>query len=164
MSTTTKTHRAVCADYTREFSSEAAARTWAANIETSGHCRELHTIEVRDGSEWAPLHVAQARRILAADLGTTTDGLVKMHGGWSAETSQRANAAGPAGSDAWRAALGAHEQATLTADGRAAETTRWCACPSVADDEWVRYERWSARGREAHGYVHSGCRALVQAG
>lgn len=53
--------------------------------------------------------------------------------------------------------------ALLTEDGRYAEVSAWHDGP-VGDDEWVRYERYSARGREGHGYVHAVTRRLVQAG
>ncbi|PZG12988.1 hypothetical protein C1I95_24580 [Micromonospora craterilacus] len=133
-------------------------------MEATGNCRELHSIEVRDGQQWVPLHIAQASRILATSVGQMVDTLIKVHGGWSADAAARADATAEPGTDEWRNALGPHEDATLTADGRPAATGGWCTCPAVGDDEWVRYERWSARGREAHGYVHAGCRALVQAG
>jgi hypothetical protein len=51
---------------------------------------------------------------------------------------------------------------TLTEDGRAAHTSGWCQCDD--DPEWVRYERYSVRGREAHGYVCKHCRYLTQTG
>ena len=57
----------------------------------------------------------------------------------------------------------APEQVLLTSDGRYAETHAWHEGP--ADDaEWVRYERYSARGMESHGFVHGVSRRLVQTG
>ena len=54
-------------------------------------------------------------------------------------------------------------EAVLTGDGRYAERNAWHDGP--ADDaEWVRYERYSARGMESHGFVHGVSRRLVQTG
>lgn len=53
----------------------------------------------------------------------------------------------------------------LSADGRSTRTDRWCECVPRPDmDYWVRYERWSSRGREAHGYLCPTCRSILQAG
>jgi hypothetical protein len=51
----------------------------------------------------------------------------------------------------------------LTADGRTARN-QWCGCVQREMDRWVRFERWSARGRESHGYLCSTCRAITQTG
>lgn len=91
--------------------------------------------------------------------------------GWSRETSDRASAAGEPGSAGWYAALGRHEHALLTGDGRGANRDRWCLCATegpepdgIPAEEWVRYEYWTAEGRERHGFVHGVCRRLLQAG
>ena len=54
-------------------------------------------------------------------------------------------------------------EATLTADGRTANTREWHDGPA-ADHEWVRVERYSARGMEFHGFVHAVSRRLLQTG
>lgn len=110
--------------------------------------------------------VAQA--ILAARVGsdvTSFDGsLIKALGGWS-RWPDEVSEANLADVEAWRAALGPHTHATLTADGRGARVDSWCRCVRKADgDAWVRYERWSARGREAHGFLCPACRFLTQTG
>jgi hypothetical protein len=105
-----------------------------------------------------------AAMLLAAPLGTEIDGLVIYAGGWSRERGAEADAAGDAGSLEWLAALGPHEHATLTADGRAAVRDQWCQCASTPAAGWVRYEHWTARGRESHGFVCPACRRLTQAG
>lgn len=137
--------------------------------------RFRHTIEVQtnpDG-EWVPLHVHRTRQILAAPVGPalvdTPDGpLIKMYGGWSKETAQR-----PGVQEAFdrndmaaaEAILGSEDEALLTSDGRDARTRDWCRCdPYPVMEEWVRYERYSPRGREAHGYVCPTCRRLTQSG
>lgn len=107
-----------------------------------------------------------ARLLLAAPLRTEVGGLTVFTAGWSKERADQAYAAGDAGSPAWFAALGDHEHATLTSDGGAADRQRWCQCPNddVFADQWVRYEHWTERGMERHGFVHSECRRLLQAG
>lgn len=140
------------------------------NGQAPTHAIEPDAIEVRHADGWVPLHIHRARRILAAPVGpapiNTPDGaLIKCHGTWSKETSERAEAAGAPGTAAWRAVLGPHEEAVLTVDGRLANTKEWCRCVTTWPAEaWVRYERWLQRGREAHGYVCPNCRRLTQAG
>jgi hypothetical protein len=119
------------------------------------------------GDDWAG-RAAQTHRlamlIMAAPLLTEVGGLVVNTGGWSRKTSDRADAAGKPGSDAWYAALGDHEHATLTADGRGADRSAWCASPDETAANWVRYEGWTAAGCVAHGFVCGDCRKLVQTG
>lgn len=55
------------------------------------------------------------------------------------------------------------EAITLTEDGRSAWVEAWHEEGEDAGD-WVRYERWTAEGRVAHGYVHRVSRRLLQAG
>jgi len=106
-----------------------------------------------------------ARLILEAPLRTRVGDLTVYTGGWSRERGQYADSVGEAGSPEWIAALGTHERATLTSDGRAANREQWCQCGEPASDaEWVRYEHWTAAGRVAHGFVHSECRRLLQTG
>jgi len=129
-------------------------------------CYLLHTVQVeQEDGAWLPLHEHRAKLILAAPLGATLDGLIKALGGWSPASVQHVSKAHPEGGKAWYAALGSHEHATLTADGRDAEPSEWCEHKPPAES-WVRYERWSARGMEAHGYVcpDIDCRHLVQSG
>lgn len=52
-------------------------------------------------------------------------------------------------------------EATLTEDGRSAATWEWHQGPVSRE---VYYERWTAEGRVAHGYVDAESRRLVQAG
>lgn len=165
------THRVICADDTRETFSLASAQRHLVNVQTLGICLFLHTIEVRSGDDWIPLHIARAQEILAAPLGTVIDSpdgrLSKAAGSWSKETSERASTAVGEGADhaAWIAALGPHEDATLTADGRGAHVDSWCTCPTEPPSEaWTRYERWTAQGRAGHGYVCPRCRYLTQTG
>jgi len=110
--------------------------------------------------------------ILAAPLGTQVGDLTISHAGWSKERASHADSVADSGADteAWLAALGAHEHATLTADGRAAVRDQWCRCATepaarqIPDDEWIRYEGWGEAGRTGHGFVHSTCRNLLQTG
>lgn len=160
-------YRVTCREYSQPVATLAKAEAWVTHVETQGACLYLHTIEVEVDGEWVPLHVHRARQILAAPLNQaieTPDGpLTKSHGTWSAEASQRADAAGEVASDEWWAALGPHSEATLTGDGRGVVTTGWCT-DNPSADTWVRYERYSDRGREAHGFVCPDCRRLVQTG
>jgi hypothetical protein len=127
-------------------------------------CYLLHTVQVeQEDGAWLPLHEHRAKLILAAPLRTEFDGLIKAEGTWSKEAGERASKAHPEGGEAWHTALGPHKTATLTADGGGAESSVWCP-DSPPADEWMRYERWSARGLEAHGYVCALCRRLVQSG
>jgi hypothetical protein len=106
-----------------------------------------------------------ARLLLAAPLRTKIGGLVVDTAGWSRERAGKADAAGEPGSPEWIAALGGHEHATLTSDGAAADRTRWCECrPEPGGETWVRYEHWTERGRERHGFVCPACRRLTQTG
>ena len=84
--------------------------------------------------------------------------------GWSRERGAEADAAGDARSPEWLAALGPHEHATLSADGRAAVRDQWCQCASTPAVGWARYEHWTARGRESHGFVCPASHRLTQAG
>ena len=86
-------------------------------------------------------------------------------GGWSRERGMHADSVAGRGTPEWVVALGDHEHATLTGDGHAAVRSQWCTC--LADFpacEWVRYEYWTTRGCEHHGFVHSECRKLLQVG
>ena len=106
-----------------------------------------------------------AALILAAPLRTRIGELIVDTGGWSRERGLYADMLADRGTPAWVAALGDHEHATLTGDGHAAIRTQWCACEAeFRESEWVRYEYWTARGCEHHGYVHSECRKLLQVG
>lgn len=106
-----------------------------------------------------------ARLLLAAPLRTEVGGLTVFTAGWSRERGDAADAAGPAGTPEWYAALGDHEHATLTSDGGAADRTRWCECrPQPRGETWARYEHWTEQGLERHGYVCPACRRLTQTG
>lgn len=167
--------RVTCQDRTTQPMSERGAEALIFGVERSGTCLELHTIEVLVGDEWLPRHIARAREILALPVGATVasiDGaLIVCQRDWSNAASDTpaclaARAAGDV--DAYRAALGPAEQAVLTADGRDAVRT-WCTCYRPADDDesWkthIRYEVWSAVGRDAHGWLCRGCRRIAQSG
>lgn len=114
-----------------------------------------------------------AAGILAADLfdrdrmERTRVGNMQIAGaGWTKERGDHADATAEPGSPAWIAALGTHEHATLTDDGKSAIRDAWCTCANddVYADQWVRYEYWTEQGMERHGYVHSDCRRLLQVG
>ena len=114
-----------------------------------------------------------AAAILAADLfdrermePTRVGGMQITGAGWSKERADLADAAAERGSPEWIAALSTHEHATLTSDGKSAIRTAWCTCANddVYADQWIRYEHWTERGCEAHGFVHSECRRLLQTG
>jgi hypothetical protein len=114
-----------------------------------------------------------AAAILAASPGdengrTRVGPLQIATAGWSKERGEHAySVADPAvDHQAWIAALGAHEHATLTSDGQGANRDSWCVCANddVFADQWVRYEHWTAAGCVAHGFVHSECRRLLQTG
>jgi hypothetical protein len=146
------------------------------DTERTGHCTlgGEHTVEMRVDGEWLPAHLGFARLILAARSRATVDtfdgSLVKVAGTWAREVGDAADAVAEAGSPEWVAFLNATPQieATLTSDGRHAETGRWhiddrCGGPCPVD-QWVRVERWSTAGREFHGFICGDCRGLVQTG
>lgn len=160
----TTAYRIACADYLVPAgrSLEAAQRK-LADIERAGACWNLHTIEVREGEgAWVPLHVHRAAQILAAPCGPepidTPDGpMIKGHGIWLAGT------VAALGNDEVPALP--HDIAILTSDNRDVDATDWCRCEPAPDAaSWVRYERYSAAGREAHGYVCPDCRRVTQTG
>jgi hypothetical protein len=103
-----------------------------------------------------------AAAILAAPLGTPVGDVKLTSGGWSKETANRADATALVATPEWYDTLGPREHATLTGDGRSALHEAWCQCPDPAG--WVAYERWTAEGRIAHGFVHETCRRLIQTG
>lgn len=138
-------------------------------------CRLDHVIEVQyDGvGPWMPAAEWLAPNILDAKLGdqvqTFDCKLTVAQGGWSKEDGDRADAAGEPGSAEWFAALGRREYVTLTSDGQSGGDRNgpagWCQCGVDPDvEQWVAYERWTAEGRVAHGYLHSECRLLLQSG
>lgn len=56
----------------------------------------------------------------------------------------------------------------LTDDGEWADTVHWHGRDAqdgpTGDDDWVRYERYTAKGMVAHGFVHRRTRRLLQTG
>lgn len=54
-------------------------------------------------------------------------------------------------------------EVTLTGDGRRADRSGWHNGDTDIDT-WVPYEVWTAKGREAHGYIDATTRRIVQAG
>jgi hypothetical protein len=165
------THRVICADHTHETFSLKQAERHRAGVERLGHCWLPHVIEIHVNDRWVPQHLVRAREILAAPIGTvlqTPDGpLIKTSGGWPKETGDRADAAADPATDLgrWRAALGPHEDAILTADSGIGRLDSWCICRVPAGLEtWVRYQHWTAEGRAGHGYLCPVCRAITQTG
>lgn len=55
------------------------------------------------------------------------------------------------------------DRTTITDDGRDV-CQDWCRCVVQDADVSVYYERWSRRGREAHGWACPSCRGIVQVG
>lgn len=164
-------YRVSCQHFTTHpLPSLEAAERKLFKIEQLGECLYLHTIQVEqsDGA-WLPMHEHRAKLILAAKLNETIETvngpLIKAYGSWSTDALQRADAAGEPASPEWQEALGPSEATVLTGDGQDARTSAWCGHKPPADT-WVRYERWSPRGMEAHGYVcpDINCRQLVQSG
>jgi hypothetical protein len=168
--TDTARYRVHCAEHDTIVPNAQVARIKATDADMSGLCMYFHTAEEKVDGEWVPVHVAEARRILAAPVGPDSvfDGLIKGRGGWTRETAAQADATADAGTPQWRAALGPHQYAILTSDGSEADTGRWhiddrCGGPAE-DGDWVRYERWTAEGRVGHGFVCRSCRGLLQTG
>jgi hypothetical protein len=59
-----------------------------------------------------------------------------------------------------------YTEVTLSADGRrvpSGRDLRWHT-GDATDDDWVYYERWTERGRVAHGWIHAATRRLLQSG
>lgn len=101
--------------------------------------------------------------VLALPLAGTHDGLTVAvrhwpEGIWRPELQDQITAGA-----SWEDVAGPATAVTLTTDGQP-YWSAWCKCPAVADEHWVRYERWSAAGLEAHGYAHKVCRAILQTG
>lgn len=57
-------------------------------------------------------------------------------------------------------------EVAVSSDGRSVPMRgiRWHRGEVPATTSWVYYERWTAEGRVAHGYVHPETRDLIQAG
>jgi hypothetical protein len=53
------------------------------------------------------------------------------------------------------------ESVVLTADGRRYDDRGWHEGPEA---EWIYVERWTAAGREFHGWIDSVSRRILQAG
>ena len=70
--------------------------------------------------------------------------------------------------DAFLRAVGPASVVVLSDDGSPVDTTGWCECPARLSglDGDVRYERWVAGGRVAHGFAcrRRVCRRLTQTG
>ncbi|HKS98720.1 MAG TPA: hypothetical protein VJT31_04245 [Rugosimonospora sp.] len=97
--------------------------------------------------------------------------LIKQDGTWSLATCQNPDVRAALDApditvEVLDRLLGPHEQATLTADGRFCHSRKgWCICRVKTPlDLCVRYERYTDRGREAHGLICPACRRLVQSG
>lgn len=142
-------HQPICAcgEHFRGYVTEHAAQL----VADAHRCRD----NVRD--------VLAARTNAVVKL---VDGpLIKAWGSWSKERAAQAEAIDPAEDfEAWRSAMGTHEECTLTADGRMVDRGRWCSCGSSGEAEPVRYEFWTAAGRKAHGWACFSCRGVTQTG
>jgi hypothetical protein len=58
-----------------------------------------------------------------------------------------------------------HTEVTLTEDGGYYDRSGWHDGDDESDiDGWIAFERWSTRGREAHGFIDPTSRKLVQSG
>ena len=117
-------------------------------------------------SQRGALTAELAQAILRAPLGARLGGLTIAGGSWSKETADAADLVAAPGTPEWRAALGARSHATLTGDGGCATREGFfCRCAEQpAADTWVRYEAWTAQGRDAHGFVCPSCRRITQTG
>lgn len=115
-----------------------------------------------------PAHVARALAILATPCRTrvdTPDGPLIVSLRIDLEETPAAMLALAAGDvEGFRDALGPAREAMLTSDGRPRGNS-FCQCADApAASTWFRYERYSARGREAHGYGCTKCRGITQTG
>lgn len=180
-------HWVVCDDRVAgPYTHDAARRNLVRVSEvTRGGCGYEHSVvtcgfrpstvaEIRPlREEWDDVTITEAHRgeltveladeILHAPVGTDVGDLIVSQAGWSAETASQADAKAEPGTPAWYVALGAHEDALLTGDGEDAVTTGWCQDSDDHAGE-VQYERWTAKGRVAHGTVCGTCRRLTQTG
>lgn len=88
-------------------------------------------------------------------------------GGWSKEAGGRLDAAmaSDPGLDV-RAFLGSYERVLLVSDPAArVHAQGLCTCPGSDNaDSWVRYEKWTAAGRVAHGWACPACGGITQTG
>lgn len=161
--TATQSFRVVFSDGTVEREASDFGTAFIAALPTDGA-----RVEAQFEGEWLPAHLAFAKQVLAARIGATVetfDGpLTKNSGTWAPGATRRASAVAAEGTEEWAriARTIPHEEATATSDGRGVVTKGWCSCGGGV--EQVRYERWSARGREAHGFVCKTCRSLTQTG
>ena len=192
MASTTKTliHWVLCDDYAAgPFTADTAARRAGQRTEC-GHGHRVVTSGTKPvtAAEISPLRAEWdapftgdmtdeaisargdltrelASLILGAQIMTRVGDLTVVGGGWSKERGDYADATAEAGSAGWIAALGAHENATLTSDGRGANRQAWCECAGLNDAAaWVRYEGWTEQGMDAHGFVCGTCRRITQTG
>lgn len=110
--------------------------------------------------------VLSPAQIMARDLGDKYNDMVVSGRSWTKERGDAAReTVGPdADWAAWQAALGVPSELLLTGDaGTYDRDGGWCRC-EAGHDEWVRFQRWSERGLEGHGFLHAGCRRLLQSG
>lgn len=117
---------------------------------------------------YAHLAASQAAKILSAKVGDQIDTLdgpmyVKT-AGWSKETGVRLDAARAANPDLdVRAFLGRYEHALLVSAPKArVHADGWCGCgDSTTADRWVRYEKYTAKGRVGHGWACPDCGGIT---
>lgn len=109
------------------------------------------------------LGIATDAEILALPLGAKHDGLTVAARHWPQGVMDAAGQERIVAGELVDDVLGTPSEVVLTGDGRA-YWSAWCKCTAVADDHWTRYERWTAKGREAHGYAHTVCRGILQTG
>ncbi|GAA4626767.1 hypothetical protein GCM10023196_036350 [Actinoallomurus vinaceus] len=120
--------------------------------------------------EIAASAITSPAELLALPLQARYDGMILAHRVWPddvLDTTPAKDAIAREDHDALIRAFGVPRAVTFTSDGRDAHPKAWCEChPEQDGAPWVRYERWTSDGREAHGYVCPTitCRRLLQSG
>lgn len=106
-----------------------------------------------------------ANEVLTTRTGQAVRGLVVVGRTWDKEAGARAETLVNPTFEEYTEALGTAKEATLMSTGGGHPNTHeWCNCHGGSSAHWVRYERWSERGQEAHGYVCPNCWKLTQTG
>jgi hypothetical protein len=186
-------HWIVCADYAQATAGEPAGQRRVAEIERTGACPYEHRVVASATKPepspslseryraWSAPFLADPRdeeanaartretrelaaEILGAPAGTKVGPMTIAAAGWSAETAEAASQAGEPGSPEWTAALGTHEDALLTSDGKPVIRSAGCShMPAPPGESWIRYEVFTAKGMKIHGYACPRCRRWIQA-
>lgn len=113
--------------------------------------------------------VLTAEQMLDLPIGTGHDDMIVSNRSWSRKASEAALAAAKDGTPykEYEELLGRPAEIVLTGDAGPYFQGGWCLCESgtaYTDGGWIRFERWTGKGREAHGFIHDKCRKLLQAG